>query len=229
MLTQALGDDPAVAHEVVLTAADHDDGLGDLLTLRGRVRPFVVQERVAKLLRQARDVRRRLDLVFARRVVLVDATGDRLHLADELRQLGARLLLLREVALHLAPPSHIALDALADELDEHEHIVERLLDLGPFLLLLAFGIDRVERVAGPAGGPAPVGRLLRLHVEHVFTRPDAEGLTHDVDDGEPIQRGCPHAIDGIDQGWALELEHFLEGLEERVALRVEPAGVLESA
>ena len=53
-----------------------------------------------------------------------------------------RLLLLGEVLPHLLAELDVAGDPAADVLDERQPLVERLVDLGPFLFLLVLFVDR---------------------------------------------------------------------------------------
>ena len=82
------------------------------------------------------------------------ACVERLHLGQELGQLGMGLLLLVQVRQHLVPEGHVLVDPAADVLDEDHDLDQDPLDLGPPLLLLLGGVDGLQRVAGGAGRAA---------------------------------------------------------------------------
>ena len=81
----------------------------------------------------------------------------------------------------------------------------RICSISARLCFCCFGrVDRLQGVAGGAGGAALYRGPLAFDVEDVLAGADAERRPHQVDHGEPVQRRGLDAVDRIDHGRPLE-------------------------
>ena len=186
---------------------------------------FVAKHILAEVRVHLDDIVWRADFIRTGGNALVDLRRQLVHLRDELGQLRAGLLLLREVFSRLLAERDVVFDSAADVPDEDQPVIERFVDLGHALLLLLVGVDGRKSVAHTASCLTTVFFFLPFEVKQVFAGTDAERVAHDIDDGEGVLRRGGDTVDRVDKGGAGELELLaIDRLQEAAPVESDQAG-----